>query len=79
MPLSVEGTPFKVLEQFTYLGTELASDGITELEITVSIGKVAQFYQSIKHIVWEKRIPNKDMFYTNNYVCFEACNITEME
>lgn len=85
-PLKVEGKPLKLVEKFTYLGTVISNDGRMAQEITTRLGKGAGFYQSIRHLLWDKDIPKKAKvtMYKTYYTPIvtygaEVWNITERE
>ena len=53
----LEGVPLKKVDRFNYLGAVISEDGKMEGEITARLLKGGNFYQTIKHLVWDKSIP----------------------
>lgn len=55
----MNGEPLKLVESFTYLGSEISADGRMDLEISKRLQKGGNFYQTIKHLIWDKKVPEK--------------------
>lgn len=47
------------MQDFTYLGAKVSADGRMDKEITNRLQKGGKFYQSVRHLLWDKEVPGK--------------------
>lgn len=55
----LDGEPLKVVKSFIYLGSEINEEGRMGDEVTKRLQKGANLYQAVKHLLWNKKIPEK--------------------
>lgn len=68
--IELNGEPLKIVRNFRYLGSEIADDGRISYEITRRLQKGGNFYQTVKHLICDGKIPEKAkiMMYKMYYV-----------
>ena len=84
--IELNGEPLKIVRSFRYLGSEISADGKINEEISKRLQKGGNLYQAIKHMVWDRKIPEKAkiLMYKMYYVPIvlygaEAWTMTERE
>lgn len=57
--ITLDNVKLKKVDGFKYLGSWITNDGKLDQEISARLESGARFYQSVKHLVWNRDVPKK--------------------
>ncbi|KAI5754231.1 hypothetical protein M8J77_006965 [Diaphorina citri] len=68
--IDMDGVNLKKADKFKYLGSTLSKNGELDIEITQRIESGGKFYQVVRDLIWNKKVPQKckKVLYNTYYI-----------